>query len=127
MAKKLTILGVPRYLKILRAPRFKYGFTVMKPLPWDKHWGMHLAGMSKAQLEVVKRFTEVAHATQGLPLHQRMKEIAKKLRVGKGGVASTVYGISKEEYVRRMTQARRKTDEQIRALLSEIQSIQASK
>jgi len=127
MAKKLTILGVPRYLKILRAPRFKYGFTVMKPLPWDKHWGMHLEGLSKAQLEVVKRFTEVAHATQGMPLAQRLKEIARKLRVGKGGVASAVYGISREEYIRRLTQARRKTDEQIRALISEIESIKASK
>ena len=125
MAKKIRILGVPRYLKILQAPRFKKGFTVMKPLPWDKDWGMYLEGMSPAQLEVIKRFAIEAHKTQGMPLHQRMREIAKALGVGKGGVASEVYGISREEYLRRVVESRRKTDEQIRKLIEEINTLMA--
>ena len=127
MAKKIKILGVPRYLKILRAPRFKYGFTVMKPLPWDKDWGMWLEAMSPAQLEVIKRFTKVAHETRGTPLHERMKLIAKALAVGRGGVASEVYGISREEYLRRVIEARRKSEEEIRELLSTIEALQKAK
>jgi hypothetical protein len=110
---KVVFLGMPMYLKLLRASRFKKGFTLSKTVPWDKDFGAGEQGASPAQLEVWARFAEVAHKTRGLPLRERLAIIAKELSVGVGGIASAVYGISKEEYKNKIVEARRKPPERI--------------
>ena len=51
----------------------------MARLPWDKTLG-HFMGASRAQLDIWERFTEVSSRTAGMPLHQRLVEIASQLR-----------------------------------------------
>ena len=77
----IQVFGVPYYLKKLRAPRFKFGWTIMPLLPWDKR-REHLAGLRPAQKKAVAAFTKVSHATAGLSLADRM-EIARQALRGK--------------------------------------------
>ncbi len=118
MAQKILVFGTPKYLRIYRAPRFKKGYGTMSVLPWDKDYGAYDDGASAAQLEVWARFAEVAHKTRGRPLHERLKIIAQELSVGEGGVASEVYGIPKETYIREKIEMRRLPPEVIRARIS---------
>jgi hypothetical protein len=124
---KVKLLGMPMYLKLLQAPRFKKGFTLSKPVPWDRDYGAGEQGASAAQLEVWARFAEVAHRTRGLPLRERLATIARELSVGVGGVASKVYGVSKEEYIRRKIEARRIPPERVAERIREWRSLAAAK
>ena len=74
----IRVFGVPMYLKKLRAARFKYGFTLMPLLPWDKK-REHLAGLSSAQKKAVAGFAKAGAATSGLALADRMEIISKVL------------------------------------------------
>lgn len=75
----IRVFGVPMYLKKLRAARFKFGFTLMSLLPWDKR-REHLAGLRPAQKKAVAGFAKAGRATGGLNLADRMKIIGDVLR-----------------------------------------------
>ena len=75
----IRVFGVPMYLKKLRAPRFKFGFTLMPLLPWDKKRD-HLAGLRPAQKKAVAAFTVAASATAKMNLADRMTIIGAALR-----------------------------------------------
>jgi len=76
---KINILGQKFYIKLLRAARFKKGFTIMNLLPWDKD-REHLEGLRPAQKKVVKDFAALASATAGLNLADRMYIIGKIMK-----------------------------------------------
>ncbi len=95
MARKIKVFGEPKYLKFLRAPRFKIGYTVMSVLPWDKDYGQGIKAMSPAQKLAVANFAEVAHNTRGLPLRERMQIISAQLK-GRD-YCQEVYGIPSEQ------------------------------
>lgn len=75
----IRVFGVPMYLKKLRAARFKYGFTLMPLLPWDKK-REGIAGLRPAQKKAVAGFIKVGHATAKLALADRMEIIRQALR-----------------------------------------------
>ena len=75
----IRVFGVPMYLKKLRATRFKFGFTLMPLLPWDKK-REHLAGLRPAQKKAVAAFAKAGAATRGLSLADRMAIIGGALR-----------------------------------------------
>lgn len=75
----IRVFGVPMYLKKLRAARFKFGFTLMPLLPWDKK-REHLAGLRPAQKKAVAGFAKAGRATAGLNLADRMAIIGAVLR-----------------------------------------------
>lgn len=82
----IRVFGELMYIKKLRAPRFKYGFTLMPLLPWDRR-REHLAGLRPATKKAVAGFIKAGHATAGLNLADRMTIISEALK-GKdyGGV-----------------------------------------
>jgi len=126
MAQKIKVFTDIRYLKVLQHPRFTKGWTTMARLPWDKTLG-HVEALSPAQLEVVSRFTEVAHATAGMPLAQRLQEIRAKLSTGKGSVASAIYGIPAETYLAEMRARKRKPEEVISSELATFRALKEAK
>ena len=75
----INIFGQRFYIKLLRAPRFKKGYTIMNLLPWDKA-REHLAGLRPAQKRAVSNFAKVATATAGLNLADRMVIIREALK-----------------------------------------------
>jgi hypothetical protein len=108
-AKKLNILGVKCYLKILRAPRFKKPWTLMGLLPWDREVE-HLAGLRPAQRGVVSTFINVASKTAGLALADRMAIIASIMKGMKFGGRA------------RKAPAARLSPEQLKAKIAEIKT-----
>ncbi|MEM4675230.1 MAG: hypothetical protein QXM12_02960 [Nitrososphaerota archaeon] len=70
----VNIFGREYILRLLRAPRFKKPFTVATPPPWYKNPG----ALSKGQVAQILRFSQVATATRGMKLKERMEEIRAK-------------------------------------------------
>lgn len=124
MARKIKVFGDLKYLKFLRAGRFKIPYTVMSILPWDKS-ANYIDGMSAAQLLSIADFAEVAHRTQGLPLHERLN-IIRNERLGKD-FCREAYGIPSAEVMKRRIEARRKSDTAITSEVSKWRELARAK
>lgn len=87
VGKTLNILGNIRKLRILTAPRFKKGFTIAPPLPWDRavyspnQVADYLKKNQPGIVKVLLAFADVAHrsAMDHKSLKERMQIIASEL------------------------------------------------
>jgi len=98
----VTLFGEKRILRLLRAPRFKKPYTTATPPPWFER----PERLSKGQVAQIIKFTQVAHATAGRPLHERM-EIIRARASGPTGYARPKEKVPLPNFGKIVTQAER--------------------
>ena len=93
MPVKVNVLGNWLYIKFLRAPRFKKGFTLWPGPPWAKTREYTSAIEARPNLKrVTSVFAKIASMTKGMPLHQRMRVIREAMKGASfGGAKRVVY------------------------------------
>lgn len=70
----INLFGREYVIKQLRAERFKKAFTIATPPPWYRN----PSALSKGQVSQILRFSQIAHATAGRKLKERMAVIGSQ-------------------------------------------------
>ena len=102
MPKRINVLGTWVGIKILRAPRFKKGWTIWPEPPWSRIRGYLAERDKRPNLKRVNdAFAAVAKLTEKMALSDRMKIISAAMK-GKsfGGKKRVVYPPASPETIR---------------------------